>query len=231
MRGGPSVRPPVVARPQAFENGTMNGVQFLRLVGDARAFRQSSEIIEDEIRRLKARPGDLTPIGGSTGWPSHSVWESLKTVSHFNLAVSLELRLKCLLHLHEIKPVSGRAGHLLAKLHDQLDEQRDSRDTRERLEAVFRSAREANAFSLVAFLSSDNPDVPEGPRNRKLDTLRDCLAYMDEDMELWRKRYSWEMASERQWRHYVDNLDAFLVFLDATESFATEMARQRGLVK
>lgn len=209
----------------------MNGVQFLRLVGDARAFRQSTGIIEDEIRRLKARPGDLTPIGGSTGWPSHSVWESLKTVSHFNLAVSLELRLKCLLHLHGIKPVSGRAGHLLAKLHDQLDEQRDSRDTRERLEAVFRSAKEANAFRLVAFLSSDNPDVPEGPRDRKLDTLRDCLAYLDEDMELWRKRYSWEMASERQWRHYVDNLDAFLVFLDGTESFATELARQKGLVK
>ena len=50
-------------------------------------------------------------------------------------------------------------------------------------------------------------------------------------MELWRKRYSWEVASERQWRHYVDNLDAFLAFIDATEAFATELARQRGLVE
>ena len=226
MRGGPGVRPPVIARPPAFEYGTMNGVQFLRLVADARAFRQSCGIIEDEIRRLNARPGVLAPIGGSTGWPSHNVWESLKTVSHFNLAVSLELRLKCFLHLHGIKPVSGRAGHMLAKLHDQLDEQRDSRDTRERLEDLFRNAREAEAFSLVAFLSSDSPDAPEGPLDRKLDTLRDLLAYLDEDMELWRKRYSWEVASEEQWRHYVDNLNAFLRFLDATEAFATELARQ-----
>ena len=209
----------------------MNSAQFLRLVGDARAFRQSSGIIENEIRRLNASPGDLTPIGGSTGWPSHSVWESLKTVSHFNLAISLELRLKCLLHLHGIKPVSGRDGHLLAKLHDQLGGRPDVRDTREQLEELFRRAREANAFSLVAFLSSDSPDVPEGPGDRKLSTLRDWLAYMDEDMELWRKRYSWEVASDRQWRHYVDNLDAFLVFLDASETFATELARHRGLVK
>ena len=209
----------------------MNGVQYLRLVGDARAFRQSSEIIEDEIWRLNARPGDLTPIGGSTGWPSHSVWESLKTVSHFNLAISLELRLKCFLHLHGITPVSGRDGHLLAKLYDQLDGQCDARDIREQLDELFRRAKEANAFNLVAFLSSDSPDVPEGPRDRKLNTLRDCLVYMDEDMELWRKRYSWEMASEKQWRHYMDNLDAFLVFLDTTETFATKMARQRGMVR
>ena len=209
----------------------MNGVQYLRLVGDARAFRQSSGIIEDEIRRLNARPGDLTPIGSSTGWPSHSVWESLKTVSHFNLVISLELRLKCFLHLHGITPVSGRDGHLLANLYDQLDGQCDTRDIREQLEELFRRAKEANAFNLVAFLSSDSPDVPESPRDRKLNTLRDCLVYMDEDMELWRKRYSWEMASEKQWRHYMDNLDAFLVFLDTTETFATEMARQRGMVK
>ena len=99
------------------------------------------------------------------------------------------------------------------------------------MEELFRRAKEANAFILVAFLSSESPDVPEGPRDRKLNTLRDCLVYMDEDMELWRKRYSWEVASEKQWRHYMDNLDAFLVFLDTTETFATKMARQRGMVR
>ncbi len=98
----------------------MNGVQFLRLIGDARAFRQSAWLVEQEIRRLEVRQGDLSPVGGSTGWPSHSVWESLKTASHFNLAISLELRLKCLLYLVGVVPLKGFDGHRLAKLYDQF---------------------------------------------------------------------------------------------------------------
>ena len=207
----------------------MNGAQYLKLVGDARAFRQSAELIENEIRRLNARQGDLSPIGGSTGWPSHSVWESLKTVSHFNLGISLELRLKCLLRLHKITPISGRDGHLLAKLFDQLSEGQPG--TSEKLEDFFRQATRNNPFDLVAFLSTDNPDVPEGPRNRKLTTLKDFFLYMDDDVELWKKRYSWERTSERQWCHYMDNLDALFVFLDETEHLATETARQKGIVR
>lgn len=207
----------------------MNGAQYLKLVGDARAFRQSAELIENEIRRLNARQGELSPIGGSTGWPSHSVWESLKTVSHFNLAISLELRLKCLLRLHKITPMSGRDGHFLAKLFDQLSECQPG--TSEKLENLFRQVIRNNPFDLVAFLSTDNPNVPEGPRNRKLTTLKDFFLYMDEDLELWKKRYSWERTSEKQWCHYMDSLDAFFVFLDKTEHLATEMARQRGIVR
>ena len=74
----------------------MNGVQFLKPIGDARAFRQSAWLIENEIGQLQVRHGDLSPVGGSSGWPSHSVWEALKTASHFNLAIALELGLKCL---------------------------------------------------------------------------------------------------------------------------------------
>lgn len=206
----------------------MNAVQYLRLVGDARAFLQSAGLIENEIRRLSVRQGDLSPIGGSTGWPSHSVWESLKTVSHFNLAISLELRLKCLLHLHGIAPVTGRDGHLLAKLYDRIFESR--RDTVEKLESLFCQAIRNNPFELVAFLSTDSPAIPERPCDRELNGLRDFLVYMDEDVELWKKRYSWEMVAEKRWRHYVDNLDAFWEFLDATERFAAEMARKNGLV-
>ncbi len=66
----------------------MNGVQFLRLIGDARAFRQSASLIEREIARIGVRGGDLSPVGGASGWPSHTVWESLKTASHFNCRIS-----------------------------------------------------------------------------------------------------------------------------------------------
>lgn len=207
----------------------MNGVQYLKLIGDARAFRQAAWLIEREIDRLQVAQGDLSPVGGAAGWPSHSVWESLKTASHFNLSISLELRLKCLLRLHDIAPMQGRGGHFLAELYDRFGEGGGS--TEARLEELFQKAKTDRPLKLVAFLSTDAPDVPEGPGERTLRTFRDVLAYMDEDAELWRKRYSWEIAASGQWQHYIDDLGAFFEFLDTTESLAMEMARQRGIVR
>ena len=207
----------------------MNGVQYLKMIGDGRAFRQSAWLIEQEIRRLKVRQGDLSPVGGSTGWPSHSVWESLKTASHFNLAIALELRLKCLLHLHGVVPLKGFEGHCLARLYGQFGD--DERSTVDRLEEQFREATAEFPFNLFAFLSTDDDaDVAVAPGDRELATLRDVFAYMDEDVELWRKRYSWEHASATQWRHYLDDLSAFFAFLDRTETLTTQMARERGIV-
>ena len=207
----------------------VNGVQYLKLIGDTRAFRQCAWLIEHEIGRLGVKQGDLSPVGGSAGWPSHSVWESLKTASHFNLAIALELRLKCLLRLHGIEPVWGREGHFLAKLYEQFGDDGSSAETN--LEKLFEEAMAVHPCTLVAFLSTDTPDMPEGPGDRELRTLKDVLAYMDEDAELWRKRYSWESTADRQWRHYIDDLGAFFQFLDATESLAMELARRRGIVR
>lgn len=207
----------------------MNGVQFLKTIGDARAFRQAAWSMEHEIARLGVADGDLTPVGGASGWPSHSVWESLKTASHFNLAVALELRLKCLLHLDGIEPPQGREGHRLAGLHGLFGAHGSA--TEAELERLFGEAADAHPFSLVAFLSTDGPAVPDGPADRDLQGLADFLAYMDEDVELWRKRYAWERAGGGQWQHYVDDLSAFFAFLDATEGLAMETARQRGIVR
>ncbi len=207
----------------------MNGVQYLRLIGDARAFRQSAWLLEQEIRQLKVRQGDLSPVGDSKGWPSHSVWESLKTASHFNLGVSLELRLKCLLHLHGTTPKTDLKGHSLAALYRRLGI--DGSSTVAKLEKLFQEAASEFPFRLVAFMSTDNPDAPAPPQDRKLVTLEDFLTYMDEDVGLWQKRYSWERATKRQWQHYLDDLSAFLAFLDRTEVLANEVARNAGIVR
>ena len=207
----------------------MNGVQFLRLIGDARAFRQSASLIEREIARLEVRGGDLSPVGGASGWPSHTVWESLKTASHFNLAIALELRLKCLLRLNGVSPPGGRDGHRLAALYGLFGAR--GATTEAELERLYGQAAAAHPFTLVAFLSTDDPAVPEGPGNRPLQSLMDVLAYMDDDVELWRKRYAWEHAAEREWRHYLDDPGALFAFLDASESLAMETARKRGIVR
>ncbi len=207
----------------------MNGVRFLKLIGDARAFRQSASLIEREIARLRVRGGDLSPVGGASGWPSHTVWESLKTASHFNLAIALELRLKCLLHLVGVRPPEGPDGHRLAGLYDRLDARGVSAAAE--LERLFAKASTDHPFDLVAFLSTDDPAIPEGPANRRLQGLKDVFAYMDEDAELWKKRYAWEHAADGQWQHYIDDLSVFFAFLDASENLAMEMARKQGLVR
>ena len=96
---------------------------------------------------------------------------------------------------------------------------------------MFQKAITDCPLKLVVFLSTDAPNIPEGPGDRTLRTLRDVLAYMDIDAELWRKRYSWEVAATRQWQHYIDDMGAFFNFLDTTESLAREIARQRGIVR
>ena len=207
----------------------MNGVQYLKLIGDARAFRQSAWLIENEIGRLQVRQGDLSPVGGSSGWPSHSVWESLKTASHFNLAIALELRLKCLLHLHDLAPLRRHSGHCLAKLYGQLGEVGSS--TEGTLKKLFGKAIADRPIELVAFLTTDAPNMPEGPRERKFTTLMDVFVYLDEDAALWNKRYAWETVADEQWQHYIDDLGAFFEFLDATETVAMKMARTRGIVQ
>ena len=207
----------------------MNGVQFLRLIGDARAFQRSAWLIEQEIARLKVRGGDLSPADSASGWPSHTVWDSLKTASQFNLAIALELRLKCLLRLNDVTPPEGRDGHRLAGLYELFGTHGVS--TEAELEQLYRQAEAEYPFTLVAFLSTANPAKPEGPRNRPLQCLMDVFAYMDDDVELWRKRHAWEHAADRQWRHYIDDPTALVAFLDTSERLAMEAARKRRIVR
>ena len=155
--------------------------------------------------------------------------KSLKTASHFNLAISLELRLKCLLHLVGVVPSKGSDGHCLGKLYGQFGDAEGP--VVAKLEESFREATTDFPFDLVAFLSTDDPEVPAEPADRELVSLADFFAYMDEDVELWRKRYSWEQAADSQWRHYLDDLSAFFAFLDKTEVLATQMAREQGIVR
>ena len=85
--------------------------------------------------------------------------------------------------------------------------------------------------NLVSFLSTDNPAAPESPRNRPLQSLMDVFACMDDDVELWRKRYAREHAAEREWQHYIDDLSASCACLDTSESLAMETAWKQGIAR
>ena len=72
---------------------------------------------------------------------------------------------------------------------------------------------------------------PQGQRlkNRPIATIRDMLEYFDKDMNLDRKRDSWEPAQTRQWRHCMDNPSAFVTFSRRVlEGVTKDIARKAG---
>lgn len=203
----------------------MNGSEYRMLVGDARAFAEAAWLIESEIRRLGASPEHDGPIGGgSTGWPSQTVWEALKTASHFNLGVAFELRLKWLLRLRAKKWPAGKGGHMLAKLFGLL-----TPEIARKLDDLFRESTGGSAITFRAFIHSTS--LPERPGDLSLNTLQEFLEYMDGDMAMWEKRYSWERATNQAWRHYLDDLRPFLEFLAKSEAVGADEARKAGVIR
>lgn len=201
----------------------MNGSEYMMLVGQARAFTQTAWLVESEIQRLGARPDHNKPIGGGTkGWPSQAVWESLKTASHFNLGVSFELSFKCLLKLKAKKWHPGKDGHMLAKLYRQTPS-----EIAGRLTELFEESTRNCAITLRTFMNS--PTAPKVPTSQP-NTLQEFCEYMDEEMALWEKRYSWERASAQTWRHYIDDLRPFLDYLEKVEKLGRQVAREEGVI-
>ena len=151
------------------------------------------EVAEEAQRRIQEL---RLPVGGDR-------WLSLKSVSHFNLGISLELMLKFLLAL-EKRPVSR--SHLLASLYIGL-----SPRARTRIQWGY-STLALNNMSLQAFALG--VEAPPSPEPRKLETVNDFFDYFDDDVLLWRKRYEWEKMNTEQWRHYMSDIRPFAELVD-----------------
>lgn len=149
-----------------------------------------SEIAEQT--ELKIHELNL-PLGGDR-------WLSLKSVSHFNLGISLELMLKFLL-AWEKSPVSQ--DHRLARLYNGL-----SPRTRTRVERAYGTLA-LDDLALQAFALGHGPQAPPSPKTRRLHTVHDFFKYFDDDVRLWGKRYEWEQMNTTQWRHYLSDIRPF----------------------
>ena len=150
-------------------------------------YKEVAEQAEHKIQELKL------PFGGDR-------WLSLKSVSHFNLGISLELMLK-FLFAHEKRPVSQ--DHRLARLYNGL-----SPRTRTRIQRAYGTLA-LNDFALQAFALGHGLQAPPSPKTRKLDTVLQFFKYFDDDVRLWDKRYEWEKMNTTQWRHYLSDVRPF----------------------
>ena len=205
----------------------IDGQSYIKLIGDAKAFLEAVYFIEERIRELNLEPGSQGLVGGSTGWRIHDAWESLKTASHFNFGVALELRLKCILilssdgHTDQAK----EAGHSLVKIYDLIPPK-----PRKELEALFTQEMNNKSirFEMLTRRDSEPTDIPP---DRKPRNLRDYCVYFDKDMRLWGKRYSWEEVSNQAWVHYIVDLSPLRSFAEKAEEIGKEMALELGIIK
>ena len=167
-------------------------------------FTRAAVLVEEDIGRHDLRYDSDDSVQGLSGRKHHDMWVSMKAVSHFNLGTALELLLKLLL----IR--SGRTApnrHALAKLYDALSEK-----DRKELESKYRvSRRESSTFALLMF-NSPGSDAP--PDTRNINSLKGFLDYLDQDVMVWKKRYSWEQARDGVWRYYLGDITVLVELID-----------------
>lgn len=173
-------------------------------------FKSTAEHVEAEIERLGIHGDSWETVPGMEDRTHHEVWVSMKTVSHFNLGIALELMLKFLLFRNKSNvPFS----HSLAQLYDNLPPQ-----DRQKLDsihgAILKTSREK--FDMMVFVSRESQaaELPPEPSSRRNYSLRGYFEYFDQDFRLSGKRYSWERVRDGKWRHYLIDISAFVELIN-----------------
>ena len=99
----------------------MNYSQVRALCDNIIDFKHAAVLVEAEIERLGLVSDSKEDVPKTGGRSHQDMWMSMKTVSHFNIGISLELMLKLILNLSE-KPLPKRPAdkHKLAILFDGI---------------------------------------------------------------------------------------------------------------
>ncbi len=217
------------ARQKQSTNRDIRSQQYTRLNADSHAFDDAAQLVEQRISSLGLRPDDSTSCAGPGSLPNNRIWESLKTASHYNLGVSFELSLKCLFVVWDVPIPRGPDGHSLVVLHNTL--RQESPETAGQLERLYQEASdEIGTMKFVAFRSTTGKP-PKPPRTPPIQTLQDICSYLDEDVMLATKRYSFETVGVGQpWRHYLDDLRVIGTLVGKLRGLGSDMARRAGLV-
>ena len=173
-------------------------------------FKTTAAHVESEIKRLGIRHDRDDLVPSVDGRRHRDMWVSMKSVSHFNLGVSLELLLKMNLLLNDIQYAHV---HRLVGLYDLMPKK-----FQKQLDSVYQSCLIAvpGGLEFVAFVNSETEEVDSLPQleNRDVKSIRGVFEYFDHDVMLSKKRYSWELIGSGQWRHYVSDISVFTMLID-----------------
>lgn len=168
-------------------------------------FARTARWAESEARRLTDALERHEPLEELEGRVASDVFTSLKTVSHFNLAIALELLLKYLLRWEGIKvPHEHSLQALFCAL--PCSHQRT-------LEATFEQVM-PDSLELVSLTYAWHEDVRGEPRDRWITSLRDFFEFFDGDAELASMRYVYERFDEGELAFYLRDVSPFLDFIE-----------------
>ena len=178
-------------------------------------FKTTAILVDSQIRGLGVRDDGDEPVPGMGGRTHRDMWESMKAVSPFNLGTALELMLKLLLFLSNVplETIPQRQRHLLSKLHGAIPPKYQTQ-----LESTYQASRSAlpDGYELISWVNA-RPAAPSPqlqPANRDISTLEGFLEYLDEDVMLWLKRYSWESVDQGRARHFLSDISVFVELIN-----------------
>ena len=172
-------------------------------------YKNTAVILESEIKRVGLRSDSDDIVTGIRGRRRHSImWASMKGVSHFNLAIALELMLKLLLLAYTDCDIPKH--HRLAELFKLLPDKQ-----KELLRVVYGNCQRnfPEGYHLIAIKSSHAQNPPPAPEYAPLSTLEEMLSYFDTDVRLETKRYAWELLDREQWIQYLSDTSMFSEFI------------------
>lgn len=158
------------------------------------------------IEHFRWTADEVEKVIADEGLTSDNIkWVTLKTVSHFNLGIALELMLKLTLHLNgcRVEPI-----HPLAKLYCDLPE-----SERKRLDALFRKACQGTSLRLT-ILVNDRDEQSVEPPNMSIRRLLDFLKFLDSEVGLEKKRYSYEEITKSGVLYYIDDISSITGFIN-----------------
>ena len=181
----------------------MKSAAFRMLYDNIHDFKNAAVHVESEIARYALRSDSDDIVPGTNGLTHVDMWASMKTVSHFNLGIALELMLKLLL-LQNNLPIPRH--HCLAKLHKKLPKK-----CKMQLESTYQASRGhvlPDGHKVVAY----NHDKPGRfpPNDPNLWTIKNAFIYFDSDAMFATKRYTWEHVEKGMWHHYISDIEAFV---------------------
>lgn len=187
----------------------MDGHAYQLLYESIHDYKRTAVIVEEEVARLGLRSDSDDIVPDTNGPRRHSImWASMKGVSHFNLAIALELMLKLLLLAYTDLDIPKH--HRLAALYKLLPKKQ-----KELLRVVYVNCQSdfPGDYYLIAIKSSHSQSVPPGPIHAPLSTLEEMLSYFDNHVRLETKRYAWEFLDREQWIEYLSDTSMFSEFI------------------
>lgn len=166
-------------------------------------FARAAEWAESEIKRLDDAAVRREPRSDGDPVQFGDTFISLKTVSHFNLGIAMELLLKYFLRW-EALPVPRR--HPMKDLYAALP-----KSQRDALEALYHSVMPDTLTENVMTLSP----YPKGkaPLGRRIHSLSAFFEYLDADMDVAKMRYAYESFDRDGFAHYLPDISPFLEFI------------------